>query len=147
VWWKRGRVGWRDVTLLLPFLVAGVAMGLVTLWFHRVEELHFHVPAKWWDYSLVERGLIAGRAVWFYLGKLVWPHPLVFIYPLWKPDASRLVAYLPLLIAVAGLFVLWRNRESWGRPALVAFGYFLALLFPVLGIFGGYFFRYAFVAD
>ena len=34
--------------------------------------------------DLVQRCLIAGRVIWFYLGKLFYPHPLTFIYPRWK---------------------------------------------------------------
>ena len=32
MWWKRRRIGWRELYLVLPFLMIGVAMGLVTIW-------------------------------------------------------------------------------------------------------------------
>ena len=32
------------------------------------------------DFSIVDRFLIAGRVVWFYFGKLVWPSNLAFSY-------------------------------------------------------------------
>jgi len=101
-----------------------------------------------WAFSFPERCLIAGRAVWFYLGKLIWPHPLIFIYPRWEIQAAQPQAYLPVLALAAVLLLLWFNRNGgWARAALVALVYFLALLFPVLGFFDVYFFRYSFVAD
>jgi tetratricopeptide (TPR) repeat protein len=146
VWWKRGKVGWRELFPLAPFLAVGLAMGLMTVW----VEKHFvfgPVARSERAFSFLERGLIAGRAVWFYLGKLVWPHPLMFIYPRWEIHAAQPLAYLPVLALVAVLFILWLNRKGWARPMLVALVYFLALLFPVSGFFNVYFFRYSFVAD
>ena len=35
-------------------------------------------------YSLIERALIAARALWFYVGKLFWPLDLAGIYPHWE---------------------------------------------------------------
>ena len=35
-----------------------------------------------------ERCFLAGRIVWFYLGKLVWPADLAFIYPRWSVAAD-----------------------------------------------------------
>lgn len=29
------------------------------------------------------RFALTGKVIWFYLGKLVWPEPLVFIHPRW----------------------------------------------------------------
>ena len=144
VWWKRGKVGRRELFPLAPFLAVGLAMGLFTVW---VEKHFVHAAGSGWAFSFPERGLIAGRAVWFYLGKLVWPHPLMFIYPRWEIHAARPLAYLPVLALVVVLFVLWVKRKGWARPMLVALAYFLALLFPVLGFFNVYFFRYSFVAD
>jgi Tfp pilus assembly protein PilF len=144
VWWKRGKVGWRELFPLAPFLAVGMAMGLLTVW---VEKHFVQAVGREWMYSFLERCLIAGRAVWFYLGKLVWPHPLMFVYPQWEIHAAQPLAYLPVLALIAVLFILWLNRKGWARPMLVALAYFLALLFPVLGFFNVYFFRYSFVAD
>ena len=144
VWWKRGKMGWRELFPLAPFLAVGMAMGLFTVW----VEKHFVKPVgREWAFSFLERCLIAGRAVWFYLGKLVWPHPLMFVYPRWEIHAAQPLAYLPVLALMVVLFILWLNRKGWARPMLVALAYFLALLFPALGFFNLYFLRYSFVAD
>jgi len=144
VWWKRGKTGWRELLPLVPFLAAGTALGLFTVW---VETHLVHAGGQEWMFSFLERCLIASRAVWFYLGKLAWPHPLIFVYPRWDIHDLQLRAYLPIVALMAVLFVLWLNRKGQARPALVALAYFLALLFPVLGFFNVYFFRYSFVAD
>ena len=144
VWWKRGKMGWRELFPLAPFLAVGMAMGLLTVW----VEKHIVMPVGTeWAFSFLERCLIAGRAVWFYLGKLVWPHPLMFIYPRWNIHAAQPLAYLPVLALMVVLFILWLNRKGWARPMLVALAYFLALLFPALSFFNLYFLRYSFVAD
>jgi tetratricopeptide (TPR) repeat protein len=144
VWWKSGKVGWRELFPLTPFLAVGMAMGLLTVW---VEKHFVHPGGREWTLSFLERCLIAGRAIWFYLGKLAWPHPLMFVYPRWEIHVAQPLAYLPVLALMVVLFILWLNRKSWARPMLVALVYFLALLFPGLGFFNLYFFRYSFVAD
>jgi tetratricopeptide (TPR) repeat protein len=143
VWWKRGRIIWRDVYPLGLFLAAGAAMGLMTM---HVEN-HLDAAGNESGLSWLERCLVAGRAVWFYLGKLLWPHPLIFVYPRWTIHASAWTAYVPGLALAAGLSILWWKRRGWGRPPLVAFLYFVALLFLVLGFFNVLYFRYSFVAD
>ena len=144
VWWKRGKIGWRGLWPLAPFLAVGMAMGLWTVW---VEKHLVHAAGNEWALSLTQRGLIAGRAVWFYLGKLLWPHPLTFIYPRWEIKTAQPLAYLPALALVVALVILSLGRRGRTRPILVTLAYFLALLFPVLGFFNVYFFRYSFVAD
>ena len=37
-----------------------------------------------WSLGLVDRCLIAGRALWFYAGKLLVPIDLTFVYPRWE---------------------------------------------------------------
>jgi len=94
-----------------------------------------------------ERLVTVGDAVWFYLGKLVWPHPLITIYPRWQIDAGQWESYLPLLGVIIGLFILWLKRESWSRSWFLVFAYFLAALLPVLGLVDHSILRYSLVFD
>ena len=82
-WWQRGRVSWRDdVVPLQPFLfILGIVAGLSTVW---VERSLVGAEGAAFDLTPIERALIAGRALWFYAGKLLWPVNLVFIYPRWN---------------------------------------------------------------
>jgi tetratricopeptide (TPR) repeat protein len=144
IWWRRERIQRRDFLALVPFaLISAVA----SIW--TVFEQKFHAGAIGGDWAQTrpERLIIAGKAIWFYLGKLVWPHPLIFIYPRWDVDSSKVVAYLPLLAAIAGLVALWFIRAKSGRALFFAAAYYVVSLFPVLGFFDVFFFRYSFVSD
>ena len=144
IWWRTGRVQWRDSVALTPFVLIS---ALASVWTILEQKFHAGAIGVEWAQTWPERLIIAGRAVWFYLAKLIWPHPLIFIYPQWKIDSSQLTAYLPLLAALAGLIALWLNRAKWSRAVLLAATYYVVSLFPVLGFFSVYFFRYSFVSD
>jgi tetratricopeptide (TPR) repeat protein len=143
-WWMRGRIGWkRDVVPLLPFLAIGIISGLFTAW---VERRFIGAVGSEFSFTLVDRCLIAGRAVWFYLAKLLWPADLIFIYPRWHIDSTAVWQYLfPVALLLAAV-LLWglRNRS---RAPLAVLLYFAVTLFPSLGFFNIYPFRYSFVAD
>ena len=144
-WWVKGRFRWRDVPQLAPIAVMALFPAALTLWTQKRPgldpyELQF-------VRSFPERLATSGDAVWFYLGKLVWPHPLIFIYPRWKIDPSSAVSYLPSLAVIALLLVLWRQRETAARPYFFAFAYFVGALLPVLGFIDGFFWRYSLVGD
>ena len=144
IWWMRRKIRWHDILSLTPFaLISALASGW-TIW-----EQRFHARAVGpdWAQTFPERLIIAGKAIWFYLGKLLWPHPLIFIYPRWDVDSSKVVAYLPLLAAIAGLVSLWFIHAKWGRALFFAAGYYVVSLFPVLSFFTVFFFRYSFVSD
>jgi len=145
-WWQRKKLQWKhDVLPLAPFLVAGISLGLFTAW---VERTFVIVSAEAASHpSLVERSLIAGRAIWFYLGKLVWPQPLIFLYPRWDVNSAVWWQYLfpvALLLLVAGL---WQLRRRLVAAPLVALLFFCGTLFPALGFFDVYPFRFSYVAD
>jgi tetratricopeptide (TPR) repeat protein len=144
IWWRRGQVQWRNIVTLVPFALISALASVWTIW-----EQKFHAGASGpeWVQTWPERFIIGGRGIWFYLSKLIWPHPLIFIYPRWEINSSQLAAYLPLLAAVAGLLALWLIRAKWSRPVFFAAAYFVISLFPVLGFFSVYFFRYSFVSD
>ena len=144
LWWRHGRLEWRrDVAPLVPWFAAGLAMGLLTSWVERrligAEGVEFNLHG-------VERGLLAGRVVWFYLGKLVWPSDMIFIYPRWNVSAAAAWQYLaPAGVAVL-LGALWWVRGR-ARGPLAAALFFGGTLFPALGFFNVYPFVYSYVAD
>jgi protein O-mannosyl-transferase len=144
IWWKRGRIRWPDTVPLAPFGLISLLASAWTIW-----EQRFHARAVGpdWTQTFPERLIIAGKAIWFYLGKLVLPHPLIFIYPRWDVHSSRVVSYFPLVAAATGLVALWFIRAKWSRALFFAAAYYVVSLFPVLGFFSVYFFRYSFVSD
>jgi tetratricopeptide (TPR) repeat protein len=143
-WWKRGALRLKlDVLPLIPFFAAGITAGLFTSWMER-----YSVGANGADYnfSLVERCLIAGRAIWFYLGKLFWPADLIFSYPRWKVSHTIWWQYLfpaGVALLLGGFWVLRR----WTRGPLAALLFFIGTLFPALGFLNVFPFKYSFVAD
>ena len=91
--------------------------------------------------------MLAGRAIWFYLGKLLWPAPLVFIYPRWKVDAASWTWSLYPAAVLALLGVFWRMSRKGRRGPLAASLYFCGTLFPALGFVNAYPFVFSYVAD
>ena len=144
LWWLTGRLYWRDIAALAPFVLIS---GLASVWTIVEQKFHAGAIGAEWAQTWPERLIIAGRAIWFYVAKLAWPYPLIFIYPRWKLNSSQLIAYLPLVAALGGLLVLWLIRAKWSRAVFFAAAYYVVSLFPVLGFFSVYFFRYSFVSD
>jgi len=142
-WWMEGRWRWRNTLWLAPFFIVSALAGAWTVWEQKYAN---HALGAEWSQSWPQRLLIAGKDIWFYLWKLLWPHPLTFIYPVWN-TGPHLTAFLPLLAAVAALALLWLKRNGPLRPVFFAYAYFLISLFPVLSFFNVYFFRYSFVGD
>jgi len=145
LWWKRGRLSWKqDALPLVPFFTTGLAAGIFTAWMEWTFIIGSEVTAL--AFTPVERLLVAGRAVWFYAGKLFWPAELVFIYPRWNVNQSIWWQYLfPVAVALLAT-LLWILRKRWRGP-LAAFLYFTVTLFPALGFINIHPFVYSFVAD
>lgn len=143
-WWQRGRVTWRDARPLLPFFALGGGLAMVTV---RLEQGHVGAVGPDWELSLLDRCLIAGRALWFYVTTLAWPATLTFIYPRWDIDATAWWQYFFPLGAAAVVITLFAVRDRIGRGPLVAVLFFAGTLVPALGFFNIFPMRYAFVAD
>ena len=144
LWWKRGRLDWRrDVMPLAPWLAIGAAAGMFSSW---VERTYGGARGAEFDIPFAARALVAGRAVWFYAGKLAWPFGLNFIYPRWTVDAAAWWQWLfPVGVLAAGA-ALWALRRR-SRGPLAAFLFFVGSLFPVLGFVNLYGARYSWVWD
>lgn len=158
LWWKNGRISWRkDVIPLIPFFILGIAGGCFTAWVERV-----YIGAQGVDYlsavtlTPVTRVLLAGHVLWFYIGKLLWPVNLIFIYEHWNLSASNPVDYVYTLGILVILGVLFRiavkgfnarGSDTYSRAPLAGFLFFCGTLFPVLGFANVYPFMFSYVAD
>ena len=146
VWWMEGRLRRHHVAALLPLVLLAAAASALSLWTQGMTLAHSgqaQSPRPW-----ATRLPAAGEAVWFYLGKLVWPHPLVAVYPGWPTHVGEWLGWLSLLGVFALLVLLWRRRTTaWARAAFFAFIFFLIGLLPVLGLLDNTIFRYALVFD
>jgi protein O-mannosyl-transferase len=142
-WWRSGSLQWRDLMRVLPFVLIGALMAGVEVWTQSREGSDV-VRTD----SLLSRSAVAGCAVWFYLGKLLWPLNLCFVYPRWKIDDGEVLSYLPglLLLVIVFALALWRRR-SWGRPVVMLIVCYAALLLPVLGFVNISFMQWSLVAD
>lgn len=144
LWWRRGRLEWsRDVWPLTPFFAVGVLAGLFTA---SVESHLIGAAGAEFGLTWMERVLLAGRVSCFYLGKLLWPVELSFIYPRWTMNGAEVGPYLYLGLVLLGLAALWSLRR-WKRGPLAAALYFGGTLFPALGFFDVYPFQFSYVAD
>ena len=144
LWLERKPINTRRLLQIVPFLVLGICLGLVTIWW---ERYHQGTQGQLFAIGVPERFLVASRALWFYAGKLLWPVNLVFSYPRWSMSISNANDYIwPLAIMVAGA-VIYFLRTRLGRGIEVAALFFAATLSPVLGFIMLYTFRYSFVAD
>ena len=144
-WMQGERIGWRRVLSVTPFLALGVVAGLVSIWWE--SHLGNYRGDVGQNLTLVQRVLLASRALWFYAGKLAWPADLTFSYPHWQVEAGQPAHYLPLLGCLVVASALWHWRGRVGRSALGGVIFFVAALSPLLGFIPLYTFRYSYVAD
>jgi len=144
IWWKKDRLGWGDLLLLAPFFVLGAGLGLATAW---LEKNHVGAAGADWSLTFADRGLIAGRALWFYAANLLWPTHLAFIYPRWVINARIWWQWLFPAAVAAVVVGLWLARKQVGKGPLVAVLFFCGTLLPALGFVNVYPMRFSFVAD
>jgi protein O-mannosyl-transferase len=139
--WLQGKpMAWRRVWQIVPFFVMGLLMGLVSVWW---ERYHQYAVGDAFALGWMSRLLIASRAVWFHLGKLLWPVGLSFSYARWHINSATPWPYLWLAACVMAGMAIWVS----GRGVKMAAIYYVAMLAPLLGFISEYTFRYTFVAD
>lgn len=153
LWWKKPRLAMKDLLGLLPLVIVGVAMGLLTSYLEKYRVGIALRPGPWHyaDSALADfaaRCIIAGQAIWFYLLKLVAPLGLSFNYPRWELNPSNIGSYIfPISAAALLLAVVGMHRRLGGRGTAVAVLFFVGMLFPALGFLNVWPMQYAFVAN
>ena len=144
LWWRGERLTRERLLPLGAMVAVAIPAGLFTIW---MEKYSVGARGPDWGFSLVERSLIAGRALWFYASKLAWPAELTFIYPRWRIDVGVAWQYLfPAAAAGVGATLLLL-RERIGRGAFTGVAFFALTLAPALGFVDVYPMKYSFVAD
>jgi protein O-mannosyl-transferase len=143
-WWKRGRIDWRrDLLPVIPWFILCVLLVLPAA---GMERKMVATSAADFSLSLLQRGLLAGRIFWFYLGKLIWPANLIYMYPRWTVDSGAAWQYIyPLAAIILLVFALILARRI--RGPLAALLIFAGTLFPVLGFINVYWFVISYVGD
>jgi tetratricopeptide (TPR) repeat protein len=145
LWLQKKPITMRRLTQIVPFVVLGIGMGLLAVWWERYHQGTHR--GLFTFLSPIERILVASRAVWFYLSKIFWPSDLTFIYPRWNISPADLLHYVWLLAGIAACVVIYFLRRYFGRSVEVAAAFFVVTLSPVLGFIMLFTFRYTFVAD
>ena len=140
-WWKESRLTQAYLLRAAPFFFVGLAIAVGDMLFYQdVQPISL-------GYSVAERVLIAAHALWFYLGKLLWPVDLAVIYPHWDVNVADPLGWLYVIAAVAVAAALWFLRDKIGRGPLACALFFAVMLSPTLGFIDYGYMRYSFVAD
>lgn len=143
-WWKRGRLTKADFLRSAPFFAISLALGLVTLNFQLVRAIGSEpIPIGGFDSRLA----IAGMAIVFYLSKIVCPIHLLPIYPQWQANPPDPFQFAPWFFILGVALVFLKYRKSWGRHALMGFGFFFVTVLPVLGFVPMSYMRVGWVSD
>ena len=140
-WWKEGSITKTYLLRTAPFFLVGFAIAIADMLFYQnVQPISF-------GYSIPERVLIATHALWFYVGKLLWPVELAVIYPRWEIDVADPLGWLYVIASLAVVATFWFLRGRIGRGPLACALFFAVMLSPTLGFIDYGYMRYAFVAD
>jgi tetratricopeptide (TPR) repeat protein len=144
LWWRRERVRIADFIPLVPMFVMGAAMAFVTSWqeHHIVGDDRINLGL-----APLDRVVLAGQGIWFYLGKIFWPHPLAFMYDKWTVDYHAPRQWIAAMGTAILLGVLFLCRRQIGKAPLVAGLFFCGTLLPALGFFDVFPMTYSWVAD
>jgi protein O-mannosyl-transferase len=142
--WRRWPARLRDFAPLTPFVLAAFALASITVLLENslVAVVSPDFGFVWW-----QRVLVAAKALLFYPWKLLVPYPLIFSYPRFDVETVSLPSVWPLVtlaLLVAGLALLWRRGQRGIACAALVYA---VTIFPALGFFDVYAFRFSFVAD
>jgi protein O-mannosyl-transferase len=142
--WLRVPISAKRLLPLVPMFIIGFALAMLTV---VIEREHVGAVGEAFDYGFIERMLIASKALLFYPWKILWPHPLMFIYPRWEIDAANVMQYWSLIACVViGLVCILAFARGWRGP-FVALSFYAGTVFPAIGFFNVYPHIFSFVAD
>ncbi len=138
----RGRSLRKETIALAPMFLISLAAGLVTMRFQSEGAIGR-------DAALAEplplRVAAAGRAVWFYLEKALFPTDLASVYA--RDEIAGGGSLLPIAALGLSLGALFVARRRIGLVPFVALAGYVVTLLPILGFVDVYYSRWSRVAD
>lgn len=140
---ERRRIDARRAMLFVPYFVAGLALGIVTA---LVEKIHVGARGDEFAMPILDRLLLAGRNIVFYISHFTVPSEQIFVYPRTEISPARVADWIPLTVMIVLLAVCVREWRRSRAPMIVLL-WICAGLFPALGFLDVWPFRYSFVAD
>lgn len=165
-WWRRNTITKKDILAVIPFFAMALIMGWLTMKYQYRESGGMPKDAVSGWHFLV--GLaVAGRAVGFYIWKILWPFHLSAVYPRWPFEfatlkqeflqfvegnwdvvGQMLFEYYPsFLLGLLFLLLFLMRKRIWNRTAFFVLGYFVLSLAPLLGFFPTMFMQFSYVTD
>ena len=154
-WWKRGKVTYTDLVASAPFFAISLVLGLMTITFQHgkaIGQETILVGHIWTVSGMAQRIALAGMSILHYLWKTVWPFNLLTIYPRWDVEPPKAWQFLAWPLIIGAGWWLWTNRgsaekPSWQRHLVFVLGFFVLMLFPILGFITISYMRITWVAD
>ncbi len=143
-WWKRHAVTARDLARAAPFFLISLVLGLVTVAFQFNRGIG---DEKILVGGFLSRLATAGMSVLWYVRLLFWPDQLLPMYPRWEVDPPRAWQFLPWAAIAVSLWWCFKHRSTWGRHVILAAGFFLLMVAPVLGFVTMAYMRITWAAD
>ena len=144
VWWQREKISWRDTLPLLPMLGISALMGKLTIF---MEHKYAGATGAGFNLDLAQRIYVSGHSFWFYLGKLIFPYPLIEVYERWKIIFIPWTQYIYAVATLAVLVGLWTARGRIGKGAFAAALHFYVSTSMFVLMVVIYFMHYSFVSD
>ena len=114
----------------IPFMFLSIASSVVTI----LAQQSGKAIASLEEYPLVERILIAFRALIFYLIKMLWPTNLSPLYPYQSKISLVHIEFIGtfILIILITAFCIWSWKNQ--KVFLAVWAYYFVTVFPVLGV-------------
>ncbi len=129
-WWRHGRLRPADLARIAPFVIVSLFFGRVAAATESAAIVHPPWPPGMAGVPF--RLALAARCLSFYCTHVLWPEPLMPIYPLWKIDAASIRPWATWAAFSAATAWLWRRDDGWRRNALFGAAFFIATLSPFL---------------
>jgi protein O-mannosyl-transferase len=142
-WWK-GRTIRQHAAKISLFLGLGIAAILQSI---ILESVYVGAQGAAWNLTFVERCLLAGRIVWFYLVQTWLPlGNFLFFYPRWEIQASSPFWWAYLITVIAVWAVLFRLRSRIGNTAVILYSAYILSIAP-MAFFNIFPMLFSYVAD